>query len=95
MAFNSRLDSVQAAVLQVKLQHLNRWNALRRQHAALYSTLLTKRADVTLPAAVEPNSQHVFHLYAIRVPQRAATLQHFEQHGIGAGIHSPFLIVTA
>jgi dTDP-4-amino-4,6-dideoxygalactose transaminase len=90
VAFNSRLDSVQAAVLQVKLQHLSRWNALRRQHAALYDSLLAKRSDVTVPAAVEPNSQHVHHLYAIRVPDRAAKLQHFEQHGVGAGIHYPF-----
>ncbi len=90
VAFNSRLDSVQAAVLQVKLQHLSRWNALRRQHAALYDRLLAERADVTLPAAVEPNSKHAFHLYAIRVPDRATKLAHFEQHGIGAGIHYPF-----
>ncbi len=90
VAFNSRLDSVQAAVLRVKLKHLATWNARRRDHAAAYDNLLFGRDDVTLPAPVEAGSSHAYHLYAIRVPDRATKLQQLEQHGIGAGIHYPF-----
>ncbi len=90
VAFNSRLDSVQAAVLRVKLKHLAQWNARRRDHAAAYDNLLDVRDDVVLPAPVEAGSSHAYHLYAIRVRDRAEKLQHFERQGVGAGIHYPF-----
>lgn len=92
VALNSRLDTIQAAVLQVKLKHLARWNALRRKHAAAYDKLLARRSDVVLPAPVEAGSEHVHHLYAIRVPDRATKLGWFEQHQVQAGIHYPFPI---
>jgi dTDP-4-amino-4,6-dideoxygalactose transaminase len=92
VALNSRLDTIQAAVLSVKLKHLARWNALRRKHAAAYDRLLASRGDFTPPAAVEPGSEHVYHLYAIRVSDRAAKLQWLEQHQVQAGIHYPFPI---
>jgi dTDP-4-amino-4,6-dideoxygalactose transaminase len=92
VALNSRLDTIQAAVLSVKLEHLAHWNALRRKHAAAYDRLLAGRGDVTAPAAVEPGSEQVYHLYAIRVPDRAAKLQWLEQHQVQAGIHYPFPI---
>ncbi len=90
VALNSRLDTIQAAALNVKLKHLARWNALRRKHAAVYDELLRRRSDVTIPSAVEPGSEHVYHLYALRVPDRAAKLQWLESQQIQAGIHYPF-----
>ena len=89
---NSRLDTIQAAVLRVKLKHLPRWNALRRKHAAAYDQRLAGRGDVVLPAQVEKGSEHVYHLYAIRAADRAAKLQAFEQHQVQAGIHYPFAV---
>jgi dTDP-4-amino-4,6-dideoxygalactose transaminase len=90
VALNSRLDTIQAAVLQVKLKHLARWNALRRLHAAAYERLLRGRGDIALPCPVEDGSEHAYHLYAIRVPDRAAKLQWLEHHQVQAGIHYPF-----
>jgi dTDP-4-amino-4,6-dideoxygalactose transaminase len=90
IAFNSRLDTVQAAVLEVKLAHLTEWNALRRSHAAGYSQRLARRGDVVLPPDVVAGCDDAWHLYVIRVADRAEKLQTLEQHGIGAGIHYPF-----
>jgi dTDP-4-amino-4,6-dideoxygalactose transaminase len=90
VAFNSRLDTVQAAVLEVKLARLAEWNAQRRSHAAAYNQRLARRGDVVLPPAALPGCDDAWHLYVIRVVDRAEKLQAFEQHGIGAGIHYPF-----
>ena len=60
MGFDSCLDSVQAAVLEVKLKYLVWWNGLRRVHANAYNELLGRRSDIVLPAAVEPESQHAW-----------------------------------
>ena len=90
VAFNSRLDTVQAAVLEVKLARLLAWNSQRRSHAAAYNQLLGRRIDVVLPPATEPGSADAWHLYVIRVADRADKLQAFEQAGVGAGIHYPF-----
>jgi dTDP-4-amino-4,6-dideoxygalactose transaminase len=90
LALNSRLDTIQAAVLRVKLANLARWNALRRRHAAMYDRLLAPRPDVTLPAPATGRSDHVYHIYAVRVADRAAKLERLEQHQVQAGIHYPF-----
>lgn len=90
VAFNSRLDTVQAAVLEVKLARLAAWNSRRRSHATAYNQLLARRSDVVLPPATEPGSADAWHLYVIRVADRADKLQAFEQAGVGAGIHYPF-----
>jgi dTDP-4-amino-4,6-dideoxygalactose transaminase len=92
VALNSRLDTVQAAVLRVKLAHLARWNALRRRHAAMYDRLLAARPDVRLPAQAAADCDHIYHIYAVRVADRAAKLQRLEQHQTQAGIHYPFPI---
>jgi dTDP-4-amino-4,6-dideoxygalactose transaminase len=90
VAFNSRLDTVQAAVLEVKLAHLAEWNARRRSHAAGYNERLARRGDVVLPPATVVDCYDAWHLYVIRIADRAEKLQALEQHGIGAGIHYPF-----
>ena len=84
---NSRLDELQAAVLRAKLPHLSAWNALRSEHARAYSALLAESSAV-LPTE-RPDVRHVYHLYAIRVPQRDALRARLQERGVGTGIHYP------
>ncbi|HEX4072552.1 MAG TPA: DegT/DnrJ/EryC1/StrS family aminotransferase [Planctomycetaceae bacterium] len=90
IALNSRLDTVQAAILSVKLKHLATWNERRRAHAAHYHGLLAGRHDVTLPAAAERDCDPAYHLYVVRVPDRDERFRYLTQQGVGAGIHYPF-----
>jgi dTDP-4-amino-4,6-dideoxygalactose transaminase len=85
---NSRLDTLQAAVLTVKLQHLDRWNARRREAAARYTERLQGVGDLVLPRVL-PNVEHVFHLYVIRTRRREALMKHLQQAGVGCLIHYP------
>ncbi|OHB77606.1 MAG: erythromycin biosynthesis sensory transduction protein eryC1 [Planctomycetes bacterium RBG_16_59_8] len=86
IGYNCRLDSLQAAVLRVKLQRLEQWNEQRRQAAQRYSESLPK--GVGLPAAVS-NATHVYHLYVVRVAQREALMAHLKEQGVDTGIHYP------
>lgn len=85
---NSRLDSLQAAVLRVKLPHLDAWNVARRHAAQRYLELLAGLDGVRLPAC-DPKAQHVYHLFAIRVSARDALLAGLKEDGISAGVHYP------
>lgn len=85
--FNSRLDSVQAAVLRVKLQHLDRWNLVRRRLAGTYRELL-QNFDVELPVEL-PDREHVYHLFVIQAANRDRLLTTLRERGIDAGIHYP------
>jgi dTDP-4-amino-4,6-dideoxygalactose transaminase len=87
---NSRLDNLQAAVLRVKLRHLDEWNMARRRLAARYCELLAD-AGVGLPTVVG-DLEHVWHLFVIRVTGRDAVLRRLNAQGIGAGIHYPIPI---
>ncbi len=84
---NSRLDELQAAILRVKLQHLDEQNARRREIAATYDSALA--ASTLRPPARRGSSEHVFHLYVLRVPQRAELQARLRSEGIGTGIHYP------
>jgi len=84
---NSRLDTLQAAVLRVKLRRLENWNQQRRQIADLYREALSD-VPVVLPRCL-PTVEHVYHLFVIRSPQRSALLSHLHSQGIGAGVHYP------
>ncbi len=66
---NSRLDSLQASILKVKLAHLDKWNLMRLQAAEYYNSKLTGNNKIVLPVIVK-NRKHVFHLYVIRVQDR-------------------------
>ena len=90
LAWNRRLDSLQAAVLRVKLRRLDEWNAARRRHAAVYDELLAE-AGVTLPFAA-PGREHVYHLYVVETAERDAKLAGLRAQGIGAGLHYPIPI---
>lgn len=86
--FNSRLDTLQAAVLSVKLAHLGEWNAARAGHAVRYAELLHGVGDLVLPATV-PDVTHVFHLFVIQTAQRDALQEFLASRGIATGIHYP------
>jgi dTDP-4-amino-4,6-dideoxygalactose transaminase len=84
---NSRLDTIQAAILRVKLRHLDEWNRRRRAHAAAYDAALAG-APVVRPR-VAPGAEHVFHLYAIQVEGRDAVQASLKADGVATGIHYP------
>jgi dTDP-4-amino-4,6-dideoxygalactose transaminase len=84
---NSRLDSIQAAVLSVKLRYLDAWNERRREHAALYDELLAAAGLSTPVRRTRESSVH--HLYVTSVPDRARVLEELERRGVHAGIHYP------
>lgn len=84
---NSRLDGLQAAILSVKLQYLERWSALRRKHATTYSDLL-QDTDLNLPI-VPDYAVPVFHLYVVRHHQRKDIERKLASHDIASGVHYP------
>ncbi len=85
---NSRLDTLQAAVLSVKLKYLDRWNDLRRKAADRYDALLKDVPGIVLPCR-QSYARSVFHLYVIQVEERDEILKALNESGIGAGIHYP------
>ena len=85
--WNSRLDSVQAAVLNVKLDRLKEWNEARRRHAERYRRGLAG-LPVTLPDEA-PGNYHIYHVFAIQCDRRDALLEFLKAKGISAGIHYP------
>ncbi|HYF91177.1 MAG TPA: DegT/DnrJ/EryC1/StrS family aminotransferase [Symbiobacteriaceae bacterium] len=85
--YNSRLDTVQAAVLRVKLRRLEAWNEARIRHAAAYDRLLAQ-VPAALPGRA-PDRTHVFHLYVVRVPDRDAVARRLQACGVQTGIHYP------
>ena len=87
---NSRLDTVQAAVLRVKLRHLEQWNQLRASAASMYGVALAG-ADVMLPK-IAPWGTHVFHLYVIRTKDRAGLMKKLDAANSQHGIHYPIPI---
>jgi dTDP-3-amino-3,4,6-trideoxy-alpha-D-glucose transaminase len=84
---NSRLDSLQAAVLSVKLRSLHEWNTARRSHALRYAEGL--RDTAVLSPEIPAGDQHVFHLFVIRSTQRDRLQAFLSSRGIATGIHYP------
>ncbi|MBI3950307.1 MAG: DegT/DnrJ/EryC1/StrS family aminotransferase [Acidobacteria bacterium] len=85
---NYRLDTIQAAILRVKLQYLDQWNEARRRIARAYDELLQDLADIKVPEVMD-YGRHVYHLYVIRTPRRDELFRKLSENGIGAGIHYP------
>lgn len=85
---NSRLDELQAAILRVKLRHLDMWNHARRERAALYTELLR---TVTPPREM-PYGRAVYHLYVVQSKKRDALVEHLKTRGIGTMIQYPHTI---
>jgi dTDP-4-amino-4,6-dideoxygalactose transaminase len=98
----SRMDSIQAAVLRVKMPHLPRWNQARRERAQTYDRLLSaagltagsKHIGSSSPAPVmplktRPETQHIFHQYVIRAQQRDQLREFLKERGVGSEIYYP------
>jgi dTDP-4-amino-4,6-dideoxygalactose transaminase len=85
--WNYRLDAIQAAVLDVKLKHLDRWTERRRAHAARYDQAFAGTA--VKPIVALPKRTHVYHLYVVQVADREKFIARLKERGIGTGIHYP------
>ncbi len=85
--YNYRLEELQAAILRVKLRHLDSWTAARQAHAANYTAQLAPMGIAT-PLA-RPDVCHVYHIYAVRHPRRAELQQALQQRAIQTNIHYP------
>ena len=87
--FNGRLDAIQAGILQIKLRRLSDWNGNRREVASRYRDLFEEANGGHLPPSEPDWATSVYHLYVIRVQDRAGFIQHMNQANIGTGIHYP------
>ncbi len=85
---NSRLDALQAAVLEVKLRHLDQWNAARRERAAYYTERLRDVPEIVTPVE-QPGYTHVYHQYVVRVPRRDDARAFLQERGIGCAVYYP------
>ena len=85
---NSRMDSLQAALLTVKLNHLEKWNSRRKEIAALYKSLLGDISQLILPAEKE-NTSHTFHIFSIQTASRDPLKNYLAECGIDTMIHYP------
>ncbi len=87
VGYNMRMDGLQAAILQVKLRHLDEWNRRRRAIAQIYDEEIT-HPQINKPLTAE-FSDPVYHLYVIKVARRAAFTAHLSRHHVGYGLHYP------
>jgi dTDP-4-amino-4,6-dideoxygalactose transaminase len=85
---NSRLDAIQAVVLNAKLPHIEDWNQARHEHGLRYNTLLAGIPGLNTPK-LRANAFHIFHVYSVRVPRRDALAEHLKAKGVATGIHYP------
>ena len=85
--YNYRMEGIQGAVLRVKLRHLEKWTEARRTHAGRYNELLAG-TGVGIPCEISSN-RHVYHIYAIRVPERDTFQKALTARGVQSGIHYP------
>ncbi len=87
--FNSRLDEMQAAILRVKLRHLDAWNGARRERASWYGELL-RGSKVVTPLEM-PYGEHVYHLYVVRTLERDRLQERLATAGVGTMVHYPIV----
>jgi dTDP-4-amino-4,6-dideoxygalactose transaminase len=88
MGYNRRLDSLQAAVLRVKLQHLDKWNTARQGAASLYDELLKDADGISTPYVAEESS-HIYHLYVVQHSERDGLMSYLAKQGVATGLHYP------
>ncbi len=88
LGYNSRLDTIQAAVLRVKLRHLDSWNAVRRELAAIYNHEFKRFPDFKIPYEA-PGAKHIYHLYVIQSSQRDFYREELTKVGVATGIYYP------
>jgi dTDP-4-amino-4,6-dideoxygalactose transaminase len=88
VGYNSRLDTLQAAVLLAKLPHLAGWSEARRTRALRYSEAFAGLDPVRAPV-IEPENEHIFHQYTLRVERRDALVEYLKGQGIGCAVYYP------
>jgi dTDP-4-amino-4,6-dideoxygalactose transaminase len=88
VGYNSRLDTVQAAVLSAKLPHLADWSAKRRQNARFYSEALADLDGVRVPV-IDSCNESIFNQYTLRADRRDALQEHLKARGVGNAIYYP------
>lgn len=88
---NSRLDTLQAAVLLAKLSFLAGWSEARRQRAVRYNERFAGHAEI-VPPGIDPANEHIFHQYTIRVPRRDDLIRHLDANGIGCAVYYPLAL---
>ena len=88
VGYNSRLDALQAAVLQAKLPHLGKWSEGRRRNAAYYDAAFEDIAEITTPF-IEPENTSIYNQYTIRVGERDRLKAHLTEQGIGTSVYYP------
>jgi dTDP-4-amino-4,6-dideoxygalactose transaminase len=88
VGMNSRLDEIQAAILRIKLRHLENANIGRRALAHEYNKRLSQIPGIITPTE-RAEATHVYHLYVLRVPHRDEMLEWLSRHGVGAAVHYP------
>jgi dTDP-4-amino-4,6-dideoxygalactose transaminase len=91
IGWNCRMDGIQAAILGIKLCHLEQANLLRRQRASLYNEAFAGLNEVATPVEAD-YARHVYHIYAVRVQERDELRRFLEAKGIGCGVHYPIPI---
>jgi dTDP-4-amino-4,6-dideoxygalactose transaminase len=89
LGYNSRLDELQAAILRVKLKHLDQWNSQRRDHARSYSEKLGGLGSWVGTPQEGRNRKHVYHIYAITVKRRDDIRRFLAKNGVSTGVHYP------
>lgn len=90
LGYNSRLDELQAAILNVKFAHLNDWSKQRRENASVYTELLQKKlGDHVVTPYVEEHNYHIFHQYTIRVSKRDELQSFLKEHGVASMVYYP------
>ncbi len=88
---NSRLDGIQAAVLNVKLKYIDEWNNARYENALLYNKYLEPISYIKVPQII-PEGKHIFHVYVIRVQEREKLIKFLNEKGIETAIHYPAIL---
>ncbi len=88
---NSRIDTLQAAVLLAKLPFLAGWSAARREKALAYTARLAGCPGIT-PPVIDPANEHIFHQYTIRAVRRDALMGHLKSRGIGCAVYYPLAL---
>jgi dTDP-4-amino-4,6-dideoxygalactose transaminase len=92
LGMNGRLDALQAAILRVKIEHLESWTRAREHHAARYREQLASLPELTLPAVSATTSRHVYNQFVLRVEKRDALRDALTERGVGTGVYYPLAL---
>jgi dTDP-4-amino-4,6-dideoxygalactose transaminase len=88
VGYNSRLDTIQAAILRIKLKHIDRWNQKRREKADFYNRLFRGVKEIE-PPYIAPGNTPIYHLYCVRAKKRDRLMHFLKDKGIETGIYYP------